>query len=145
MERKFIIINGPNLNLLGEREPQIYGANTLNLINRELELEAKKMGIYVDFFQSNHEGEIIDKIHEVRKTHKGIIINAGAYTHYSYAIRDAISAIDIPCIEVHLSNIHSRENFREKSVIAAACKGQIAGFGKLGYKLALISMAEMAD
>lgn len=145
MDKKILIINGPNLNLLGEREPDIYGHDTLDSINGELESEALKMGISCDFFQSNHEGEIIDKIHEVRKTYKGIIINPGAYTHYSYAIRDAIAGVNLPCIEVHLSNVYSRDEFRSKSVIAPVCKGQIAGMGSLSYKLALIGMAEMVE
>jgi 3-dehydroquinate dehydratase-2 len=142
MEKKILVIHGPNLNLLGEREPGIYGNDTLESINAEIENEAKKLGLTCDFFQSNHEGEIIDKIHEARLSHKGIIINPGAYTHYSYAIRDAIAAITLPCIEVHLSNVYSRDEFRSKSVIAPVCKAQIAGFGKLSYILALKGLAE---
>ena len=143
MDKKFLIINGPNLNLLGEREPEVYGKDTLNSINFEIQKEAGLLGIKCDFFQSNHEGEIIDEIHKARITHKGIIINPGAYTHYSYAIRDAIAGIEIPCIEIHLSNVYSRDEFRSKSVIAPVCKGQIAGFGKHGYILALKGLAEM--
>lgn len=143
MEKKILIIHGPNLNLLGEREPDIYGNDTMDSINAEIAKETQNLGLSCDFFQSNHEGEIIDKIHKVRKTHSGIIINPGAYTHYSYAIRDAIAAITIPCIEVHLSNVYSRDEFRSKSVIAPVCKGQIAGFGKQSYILALKGIAEM--
>lgn len=143
--KKILVLNGPNLNLLGEREPGVYGNESLESINAELAADALKLGLSCEFFQSNHEGEIIDKIHEVRTTHKGIILNPGAYTHYSYAIRDAVAAVTIPCVEVHLSNVYSRDEFRSKSVIAPVCKGQIAGFGKLSYKLALISMAEMVE
>ena len=143
MDKKILIIHGPNLNLLGEREPEIYGNDTMDSVNAEIAKEAQGLGLSCDFFQSNHEGEIIDKIHSVRKTHSGIIVNPGAYTHYSYAIRDAIAAITIPCIEVHLSNVYSRDEFRSKSVIAPVCKGQIAGFGKQSYILALKGIAEM--
>ncbi len=143
MEKKILIIHGPNLNLLGEREPGIYGNDTMDAINDEISKEAQNLGLSCDFFQSNHEGKIIDKIHNARKTHSGIIINPGAYTHYSYAIRDAVAAITIPCIEVHLSNVYSRDEFRSKSVIAPVCKGQIAGFGKQSYILALKGIAEM--
>ena len=143
MEKKILIIHGPNLNLLGEREPSVYGSDTLESINAEISNEAKALGLTCDFFQSNCEGAIIDEIHLARHSHKGIIINPGAYTHYSYAIRDAIAAISIPCIEVHLSNVYSREEFRSKSVLAPVCKAQITGFGKQGYILALKGLAEM--
>ncbi len=143
MKNRILIVNGPNLNLLGYREPSIYGTDTLESINNYISEEAKLLGIECDFFQSNCEGAIIDEIHRVRLSHKGIIINPAAYTHYSYAIRDAISAVMIPCIEVHLSNVHAREEFRSKSVIAPVCKGQIAGFGKYGYILALKGLSEM--
>ncbi len=143
MDRKILIIHGPNLNLLGEREPEIYGSDTMESINAEIQKQAQTLGITCSFFQSNHEGEIIDEIHNARKSFSGIIINPGAYTHYSYAIRDAIAAITIPCIEVHLSNVYSRDEFRSKSVIAPVCKGQIAGFGKQSYILALKGLAEM--
>lgn len=143
MTKKVLVIHGPNLNLLGEREPGIYGGDTFNSINEEIINEAKVLGFECEIFQSNHEGGIIDKIHSARNDFSGIIINPGAYTHYSYAIRDAISAIKIPCIEVHISNIHSREEFRSKSVIAPVCKGQIAGFGKNSYMLALRALSEM--
>jgi 3-dehydroquinate dehydratase-2 len=134
---RFLVINGPNLNLLGAREPDVYGTETLDDINMQLMQEANKMGVEVIFFQSNHEGEIIDTIQNAQKNSKGIIINPGAFTHYSIAIRDAIASIDLPAVEVHLSNIYQREEFRAKSVIAPVCIGQIAGFGSDSYILAL--------
>lgn len=134
---KILVINGPNLNLLGEREPNIYGDESLKAINDELYEVAQKLGHELSFFQSNSEGSIIDSIHAARLRYGGIVLNAGAYTHYSYAIHDAINAIKIPVIEVHLSNISSRDEFRKKSVIAPACAGSIAGFGKYSYMLAI--------
>lgn len=134
---KILVMNGPNLNLLGEREPNIYGGDSLASINVELCFEAEKMGHELCFFQSNSEGELIDELHNSRLDCAGVILNAGAYTHYSYAIRDAISAIKIPVIEVHLSNVNSRDEFRKTSVIAPVCAGSIAGFGKYSYHLAL--------
>lgn len=134
---KILVVNGPNLNLLGEREPAIYGGDTLCSINDELREKAEKMGFDIDFFQSNGEGEIIDALHAARLDCAGVILNAGAYTHYSYAIRDAIAAIKIPVVEVHLSNVNSRDEFRKNSVIAPVCVGSIAGFGKFSYHLAL--------
>ena len=135
--RKVLVINGPNLNLLGIREKGIYGEETLQDIAIKVNNAAKYLNIDADFIQTNHEGEIIDKIHEARGTYEVIIINPGAYTHYSIAIRDAIKAVNIPAIEVHLSNIHSREEFRSKSVIAPVCEGQISGFGSDSYIAAL--------
>lgn len=132
-----LVINGPNLNLLGEREPNVYGNSSLDKINAQLIERAEKNGISIEFYQSNHEGDIIDKLHDSRLYKQGIILNAGAFTHYSFAIRDAIAAIKIPVIEVHLSNVHSREEFRKNSVIAPVCKGTIAGFGEKSYTLAL--------
>ena len=132
-----LVINGPNLNLLGKREPEIYGNETLSDIENMIRDRAAKMGIDVLFFQSNHEGAIIDRIHEGMGEADGIIINPGAYTHYSYAIRDAISAVQVPAVEVHLSDIHSREGFRHVSVISDVCVQQIAGFGSKGYLMAL--------
>ena len=123
---KVLVIHGPNLNLLGTREPEIYGSMTMQDINEDLAKQAKKHNIEIDFFQSNHEGAIIDTL-----------LNAGAFTHYSIAIRDALAAIDIPVIEVHLSNIHKREDFRHHSVIAPVVEGQICGFGLESYKSAL--------
>lgn len=141
--KKILIINGPNLNLLGTREPTIYGSETLLDIAKAVEVKSLQLGVETDFVQSNHEGEIIDKIHAAPGVYETIIINAGAYTHYSIAIRDAISACEIPTIEIHLSNIHAREEFRHKSVIAAVCKGQLCGFGKNSYLLALQAAAEL--
>lgn len=135
--KKILVINGPNLNLLGEREPAVYGDNSLEKINAKISDSAKSLGFETDFFQSNSEGALIDRLHEARLDCAGVILNAGAYTHYSYAIRDAISAVKIPVIEVHLSNVDSREEFRKTSVIAPVCKGSISGFGEYSYLLAL--------
>lgn len=140
---KILVLNGPNLNLLGEREPNIYGDNSLSSINEALAKEAAKMGFETAFFQSNSEGAIIDALHDARRDCAGVILNAGAYTHYSYAIRDAIAAIKIPVIEVHLSNVDSREEFRKTSVIAPVCKGSISGFGKFSYELALTALDKL--
>lgn len=129
------IINGPNLNLLGKREPTIYGKTSFD---GYLEILKKEFpDVFIDYFQSNIEGELIDKIHEVGFSYDGIIFNAGAYTHTSIALYDAIKAVDTPVIEVHLSNIQARESFRHVSMIAAACKGSIAGFGMDSYRLAM--------
>lgn len=138
--KKILIMNGPNLNLLGEREPNIYGHETLNSINDMIDEKARSMGYEPVFFQSNSEGSLIDRLHESRKDCAGVILNAGAYTHYSYAIRDAISAIRIPVIEVHLSNVNGRDEFRKNSVIAPVCRGTIAGFGSFSYILALYAL-----
>jgi len=123
--------------MLGIREKSVYGAETLEDIAKSVSEEAKALGMDFDFMQSNHEGEIIDKIHDARGKYDVIIINPGAYTHYSYAIRDAVKAVELPTIEIHLSNIHGREEFRSKSVIAPVCVGQICGFGSKSYILAL--------
>lgn len=139
-----LIINGPNLNLLGEREPGIYGSDTYASVCEEIKAEAKKLGFdSCECFQSNHEGEMIDKIHAARLDKCGIILNAGAYTHYSYAIRDAIAAVKIPVIEVHISNVHTREEFRHHSVISPVCAGVICGFGKNSYILGLQGLEAM--
>lgn len=135
--KKVLIINGPNLNLLGTREKDIYGDETLEDIAKKVNVEAQRLNVETEFVQSNHEGEIIDKIHSARGDVDVMIINPGAYTHYSIAIRDAVKSVEIPTIEIHLSNIHSREEFRSKSVIAPVCVGQICGFGSIGYLLAL--------
>lgn len=132
-----LIINGPNLNLLGKREPGIYGTDSLDAIEQEVAAEAKRMNVDVDFFQSNHEGAIIDALHAAMDNMDGVVLNAGAYTHYSYAIRDAIAAIKIPVVEIHISNVHRREEFRHTSVISSVCRGVIAGFGKNSYLLGL--------
>ena len=141
--KKILVIHGPNLNLLGEREPGVYGTDTFDSINDEIKERAIEKGLHCEVFQSNHEGEIIDELHLARKNFDGVILNAGAYTHYSYAIRDAIAAIRIPVIEVHLSNIHARDEFRHTSVIAPVCAGQIAGFGKNSYLLAIQAIKDI--
>ncbi len=135
--KKILIIHGPNLNLLGSREPEIYGSLTLEDINDRLISEAKKLDVELEIHQSNSEGEIIDYLHGANSRADGIIINPGAYTHYSLAIFDAVAAISPPVIEVHLSNIYAREEFRHVSVIAPACLGQICGLGWQGYILAM--------
>lgn len=135
---KILVLNGPNLNLLGSREPEIYGYQTLAEIMHQLQEEAKALGCEVDFYQSNHEGGLIDRIHEAReKKLDGLIFNPGAYTHTSIALADAISGVSLPTVEIHLSNIHARESFRRHSYIAPVCIGQVCGFGALGYSLAL--------
>ena len=143
MKKHIIVIHGPNINLTGEREASVYGQESFDSINREILDYAAKLGMTCEIYQSNIEGEIINKIQEVRNDHDGIVLNAGAYTHYSYAIRDAIASVRIPCIEVHFSNISGREEFRNKSVIAPVCAGSIAGFGKYSYMLALDGLAKM--
>jgi len=140
--RKILIVNGPNLNLLGKREPKIYGSESIDDINKKLTECAAELKLEVEFFQSNAEGSIIDFLHKAGTSAHGLIINPGAYTHYSLAIRDAIVGIDIEAIEVHLSNIYSREEFRHKSVIAPVCRGHIVGFGAEGYFMALAHFAE---
>ncbi len=139
---KLLLINGPNLNLLGTREPGIYGNTTLKDIEDQITKFANENGMELTTFQSNHEGFIIDAIHDARMKFSGIIFNPGAFTHYSYAIRDAIASVDVPVIEVHISNVHKREEFRHTSVIAPVCEGQIVGLGTTGYKLAVIAFKE---
>ena len=135
---RLLVLNGPNLNRLGKREPGIYGAETLSDVENHLQSIAKKQLVEISFYQSNTEGALIDKIHEAEDTGcDGIIFNPGAYTHTSVALRDAIASIDVPVIEVHISNIHSREAFRHNSMIAPVCLGQLSGFGTSGYELAL--------
>lgn len=131
-----LIINGPNLNLLGKREPSIYGDLSFDSFFQEMQTNYNAK-CQLSYFQSNHEGEIIDKIHEVGFTFDGIVLNAGAYTHTSVAIHDAIKAVTTPVIEVHISNIHAREEFRHKSMIAPACKGAVVGLGLFSYRLAI--------
>ncbi|PKN02309.1 MAG: type II 3-dehydroquinate dehydratase [Elusimicrobia bacterium HGW-Elusimicrobia-1] len=139
--KNILVIHGPNLNLLGEREPEIYGKFTLDEINAKVAAKAVSLGIAADFFQSNSEGDIVDAIHAARKKYDGIIINPAAYTHTSVALRDAISASGLPVVEVHLSNIYKREDFRRKSLTADACVGQISGFGVVSYVLAVEALA----
>ncbi|MEG1720179.1 MAG: type II 3-dehydroquinate dehydratase [Pseudoflavonifractor sp.] len=134
---KFLILNGPNLNLLGKREPGLYGEETYAALCAHLETYAAAQGSSADCFQSNHEGALIDAIHAADGVYDGLIMNPGALTHYSYALLDALKAVSVPCIEVHISNIHQREEFRRNSVTAAACVGQICGLGFYGYQAAM--------
>ncbi|MFC1814226.1 type II 3-dehydroquinate dehydratase [Thermodesulfobacteriota bacterium] len=140
---KVLIIHGPNLNMLGKREPDIYGKTTLGDINNELEGLGQRLGLEIDTFQSNHEGEIVEKIQEAVTTYNALIINPAAYTHTSIAIRDALLLLDMPVIEVHLSNIYKREPFRHKSMIADIATAKICGFGIHGYTMALEAVAGM--
>lgn len=142
---RFLILNGPNLNLLGLREPHLYGKDTLNDIEKQVKNRAKSLRVDVEFKQSNHEGELIDAIHKCRNRVNGIVFNPGGYTHTSVALRDAISAIGVPVIEVHLSNIHAREEFRSRSLLAPVCLGQIGGLGSIGYELALVALANLPE
>lgn len=138
---RILVIHGPNLNLLGRRERELYGSDTLEEINRLLSEIARQHAVELELFQSNHEGAIIDKIQEAMETARGgILINPGGFTHYSIAIRDALSAVALPTVEVHLSNVHAREEFRGRSVIAPVCIGQVGGFGKQSYVLGLLGL-----
>ena len=137
MTHSILILNGPNLNLLGTRQPEVYGPTTLSDIEALCHEKAKALGIEIVFAQSNHEGALVDMLHAARGVHAGIILNAGAYTHTSVALMDAISSIMLPVVELHLSNIHAREAFRHKSYIAPVAVGQICGFGAAGYPLAM--------
>ncbi|MCL4870422.1 MAG: type II 3-dehydroquinate dehydratase [Anaerolineae bacterium] len=139
---QLLILHGPNLNLLGLREPGVYGRLTLAEINQKLEQAAAASNLSLRIYQSNHEGALIDHIHEARTWANGILINPGAYTHTSYALRDAIVAVGLPTVEVHLSNIHAREPFRHESKLAAACLGQISGFGWYSYILGLHALRQ---
>ena len=142
-DKRVLVMNGPNLNLLGMREPGVYGDESYDAICARVEEQARALGLQADFFQSNSEGALIDRLHAAMGVYDGIVLNAGAYTHYSYAIRDAIAAIRLPVVEVHLSNIHAREEFRHTSVIAPVCRGQIAGFGPASSTLALHALREL--
>jgi len=142
---RILVIHGPNLNLLGQREPEVYGHTTLAEIDERLCQAAEQAGCELRAFQSNHEGAIIDAIHQAARWADGLLINPGAYSHTSYAIRDAITGVALPAVEVHLSNIHARERFRRRSVIAPVCVGQITGFGWRSYLLGLRAMLDYLD
>ena len=142
---KIVVIQGPNLNMLGVREQNIYGPMKLEQIHEQMKDVATQNGVEIEFFQSNLEGEIVDKIQECYGEAEGIIINAAAYTHTSVAIRDAIAAVSIPTIEVHISNIYRREDFRQKNMIAPVCASSVIGFGPFGYHLAMIGMLQIMN
>src|SRR6516162_6979685 len=142
---KVLFLNGPNLNLLGQREPEVYGRTTLADIEALVRVRAKERNVEVEFRQSNHEGELVTWIQQARGQYGVIVLNAAAYTHTSVALRDAISAVGVPTIEIHLSNIHAREEFRHKSVIAPVCRGQITGFGAHSYVLAVDAALNVTD
>ncbi|WP_171125057.1 MULTISPECIES: type II 3-dehydroquinate dehydratase [unclassified Ruegeria] len=138
---KALILNGPNLNLLGARQPEVYGSTTLEMIESLCVKHGNSVGLDVSHFQSNHEGQLIDAIHVAKGTQHGIVLNAGAYTHTSIALMDAIASVELPVVEVHLSNIHARESFRHNSYIARVAIGQICGFGPQSYILALDALS----
>ncbi|MBP1155064.1 MULTISPECIES: type II 3-dehydroquinate dehydratase [unclassified Paenibacillus] len=143
--KQILLLNGPNLNMLGIREPGVYGSLSLQSITDRVSRLAAELGVGLEAFQSNHEGELIDRIQAAYGTKDGILFNPGAFTHYSYAIRDAVSAVGIPVVEVHISNIHKRESFRHVSVIAPVAIGQIAGFGADGYELGLRALVQYIE
>ncbi len=145
MTKKILILNGPNLNLLGSRQPEVYGKTTLKDIQLACEKRGEQYGFEIDFRQSNVEGEMVDWLHEAKSTCLGVVLNAGAYTHTSIALMDAISSIELPVVEVHLSNIHAREEFRHKSFISKVALGQICGFGAIGYEMALEALNSHFD
>jgi 3-dehydroquinate dehydratase-2 len=142
---RILVVHGPNLNLLGDREPEVYGTQSLAEIDEIIADTAKGLGLQVRCEQYNGEGQIIDALHGARETADGVVVNPGAYSHYSYAIADAITSIGLPAIEVHLSNIHARDEFRRTSVTAAACRGMIGGFGAESYVLALNALAKILE
>lgn len=141
---KILVMNGVNLNLTGKREKSVYGTATLDEINEKIAAFCKENGDQVEFYQSNIEGQLVNKLHEafLEKRFDAIVFNAGAYTHYSYALRDAIAAIDIPVVEVHMSNVHAREEFRQKSVLSEVCKGVVCGFGANSYLAAIVGLKD---
>ena len=141
---KILVLHGPNLNLLGTREPEVYGSMTLDDINNKLIELGKELSVELKCLQSNHEGALIDALHDARTWANGVVFNPGGYTHTSIALRDAISAIEIPVVEVHLSNVYAREEFRHVSMVSAVCKGKITGFGWRSYLLGLRALVEMA-
>ena len=140
---KILILHGPNLNLLGTREPEVYGSMTLNEINTKMISLGKELGAEIKCLQSNHEGALIDALQDARIWASGVVLNPGGYTHTSVALRDAISAIQIPVIEVHLSNVYAREEFRHKSLVSAVCKGKVSGFGWRSYELGLRGLIDI--
>ncbi|HEX2986486.1 MAG TPA: type II 3-dehydroquinate dehydratase [Caproiciproducens sp.] len=142
-KKNVLVLLGPNLNMVGIREKGVYGDETAESIGLQIRDNAEKLGYNCDIFQSNHEGDLIDKIHAARGNYDGVIINAGALTHYSYALRDAIASVRVPFVETHMSNIYAREEFRHTSVIAPVCAGQISGFGKNSYFLALAALKDL--
>ncbi len=142
---KILVIHGPNLCLLGEREPQIYGNIKLSDINESIERKARELGVEIEIFQANGEGEIVDKIIDSKDKIDGILINPAAYTHTSIAIRDCISGVGLPAVEVHLSNIYAREEFRKRSMIAPVCIGQVSGFGMMSYLLGLEALVRWLE
>lgn len=141
--KKILVMHGPNINLTGKREPGQYGTTPFAQMNEEFVAFSKANDMDCDIFQSNHEGELIDKLHASMGVYDGIVLNAGAYTHYSYALRDAIAAIELPVVEVHMSNVHKREEFRHHSVISPVCCGVICGFGKNSYILGISALKEL--
>ncbi|MBI5965012.1 MAG: type II 3-dehydroquinate dehydratase [Chloroflexi bacterium] len=140
---KILLLHGPNLNLLGTREPEVYGSMTLNDINEKVIALGKELGAEITCLQSNHEGALIDALHDARTWANGVVLNPGGYTHTSVALRDAISAIVIPVIEVHLSNVYAREEFRHTSLVSAVCKGKVSGFGWRSYELGLRGLIDI--
>jgi len=143
--KSIFILHGPNLNLLGTREPEVYGSLTLTEIDQMLAAAGEEIGVDIRSYQSNHEGELIDALHRAVEWADGVVFNPGAYTHTSIALRDAVAAIGIPVVEVHLSNVYAREGFRQKSLIAPVCVGKIAGFGWRSYLLGIHALTEMSN